>query len=77
MSLLFKGGSRLSELLIDTDKDMVGFGLTNLKEVAAGMGVGDIIFHDGTEIQKLSPGPLSSALVTRGLGHDPFYGWVA
>ena len=77
MSLLFKGGSRLSELLIDTDKNMGGFGLTNLKEVVAGMGVGDIIFHDGTGIQKLSPGPLNSALVTRGPGHDPFYGWVA
>ena len=77
MSLLFKGGSRLSELLIDTDKDMGGFGLTNIKEVAAGMAVGDTIFRDGTGIQKLSPGPLSSALVTRGPGHDPFYGWVA
>ena len=77
MSLLFKGVSRLSELEIDTDKDMGGFGLINLKEVVAGMGVGDIIFHDGTEIQKLSPGPLSSALVTRDPGHEPYYGWVA
>ena len=77
MSLLFKGAARLSELLIDTDKDMGGFGLTNIKEVAAGMAVGDTIFHDGAGIQKLSPGPLNSALVTRGPGHDPFYGWVA
>ena len=77
MSLLFKGVSRLSELEIDDDKNMDSFGLINLKEVVAGMGVGDIIFHDGTEIQKLSPGPLSSALVTRGLGHEPYYGWVA
>ena len=42
MSLLFKGVSRLSELLIDTDKDLGGFGLTNLMEVVVGMGVGDI-----------------------------------
>jgi hypothetical protein len=45
--------------------------------VVAGMAVGDTIFHDGTGIQKLSPGVTSSVLVTRGRGHDPFYGWVA
>jgi hypothetical protein len=77
MSLLFKGVSRLSELEIDIDKDMGGFGLTNLKEVVAGMGVGDTIFHDGTGIQKLAPGMSSSVLATRGPGHDPYYGWVA
>ena len=77
MSLLFKGVSRLSELEIDADKDMCGFGLTNLEEAIAGMGVGDIIYRDGIGIQKLSPGPISAALVTRGPGHDPLYGWVA
>ncbi len=77
MSLLFKGVSKLSELEIDTDKNMNNFGLTNLKEVVVGMGVGDIIFHDGAGIQKLSPGPNSSSLITRGSGHNPYYGWVA
>jgi len=77
MSLSFKGVSRLSELEIDTDKDMGGFSLTNLKEVVAGMGVGDIIYRDGAGIQKLSPGPIDSELITHGPGHDPLYGWVA
>jgi hypothetical protein len=77
VSLLVKGVSRLSELEIDTDKDMGGFGLINLKEAVAGMAIGDIIFHDGAGVQKLSAGPITSALVTRGPGHDPYYGWVA
>ena len=77
MSLLSKGVSRLSELKIDTDKDLERYGLANLKKVVADMAVGDIIYRDATGIQKLSPGMASSVLITRGLGHDPYYGWVA
>ena len=77
MSLLLKGVSRLSELQIDADKDCGSMGLSNLKEVVTGMAVGDIIFHDGARIEKISPGAFSSELITRGSGHNPYYGWVA
>ncbi len=77
MSLLLKGVSRLSELQIDVDKDCGTLGLSNLKEVVTGMSAGDIIFHDGFGIQKISPGAFSSELITRGPAHNPYYGWVA
>ena len=76
-TLLVKGAGQLSELVIDADKDWAGYSISNLKEVVAGMNVGDILFHDGNRIQKLSPGPLGSELITLGTGNNPKWGWVA
>ena len=76
-SLLNKGVNHLSQVGIDADKDWGGVGISDIKEIVAGMNVGDIIFHDGTRIQKLSPGPLGSELITLGIGNNPKWGWVA
>ena len=76
-SLLAKGVSQLSQVGIDADKEWSGFGISNIKEVVAGMSVGDIIYHDGNRIQKLTPGPIGSELITLGAGHNPKWGWVA
>ena len=77
MSLLVKGITRLSQMQIDADKDWAGMGISNIREVVSGMGVGDIIYHDGTKIVKLSPGPPGSELITKGPTYPPVWGWVA
>ncbi len=77
MSLLVKGITRLSQIQIDADKDWAGMGISNIREVVAGMGVGDIIYHDGTKIVKLLLGPLGSELITKGPTHPPVWGWIA
>ena len=69
------GITKLSQLAFDADKDCASIGLENLKEVVAGMAVGDMIYHDGTGIKKITPGPVGSELVTQGPGRDPYWGW--
>lgn len=77
MSLLIvaKGVSALSQLEIDADKDWQGFGVTNLKELAAGMHKGDVLIHDGTRMVKLSPGSIGDEFTSDGSGH--FTTWKA
>ena len=45
MSFVSTGSAsnKWSEVVIDADKDMGGFGLTDLKEMALGMNAGDIL----------------------------------
>ena len=71
MSLLVlpKTVGTLSALEIDIDKDWQGFGITNLKELAAGTYKGDILVHDGTKIVKLSPGSIGDEFTSGGSGH--------
>ena len=67
MSLLLRAGiSRLSELEIDADKDWQGKGISNIKEVAQGMGIGDIVQHDGAKLVKLPPGTAYYVLTSEG-----------
>lgn len=69
MSLLVRAGiSRLSELEIDADKDWEGKGIFNLKEIALGMGIGDIIQHNGVKLVKLSAGTAHHVLTSAGPG---------
>ena len=69
MSLLLKGGiSKLSELEIDTDKDWQGKGITNIKQVAAGMAIGHILQHSGSILEALVPGPAHNVLTSEGPG---------
>lgn len=69
MSLLLKAGiSKISELEIDADKDWQGRGISNLKEVAAGMATGDIAQHDGARLVKLPPGLANYVLTSEGPG---------
>jgi hypothetical protein len=70
MSLLLKGGiSKLSELEIDADKDWQGKGIANIKEVVAGMAIGDILQHDGVRLVRLPAGVAHQVLTSEGLGH--------
>ena len=69
MSLLLKGGiSKLSELEIDTDKDWQGKGITNIKQLAAGMAIGHVIQHNGSILEALSPGVAHQVLTSEGPG---------
>ncbi len=77
MALLMKQGiTKLSELTIDTDKVWLDMGISQIKEIALGMTEGDILYHDGTRLVKLSPGITSSELKTLGPGHNPYWGFV-
>jgi hypothetical protein len=63
MSLLTKAGiTKLSELQVDSDKNWQGRGISNLKELAPGMTIGDLVQHDGTRLARLSPGGPSMVL---------------
>jgi len=66
---------KLSELEIDSDKDWLGFGITNVKELAASMTKGDILFFDGVKLVKLSPGPIGTMLTTHGFGSEPTWSY--
>jgi len=69
MSLLLRGGiSKLSELEIDADKDWQGKGITNIKQVAAGMAIGHILQHGGSILEALAPGPAHNVLTSEGTG---------
>ena len=70
MSLLLKGGiSKLSELQIDADKDWQGKGIANIKEMAAGMAVGDIVQHNGVRLVRLPSGTANYVLTSEGALH--------
>lgn len=58
MSLLLKGVTKLSELIIDADKDWGAHGITNLKSIAAGMVAGDTVFRGAAILERLAKGTL-------------------
>jgi len=63
----------LHELRIDVDKEWVDEdgqprGVFNLKELALDMQRGDMFFHHGGVLVKISPGPLGHELTTAGPG---------
>jgi len=65
------GISRLSELIIDADKDWQGFGITNIKELASGMSKGDmLVFGASGVLEKLSPNTIGNELTSNGPGHQ-------
>ncbi len=67
---------KLSQLVIDSDKHWQAFGMTNVKEIAEGMTKGDIAFHDGTRLQRLSPGSIGTTLTTHDFGNDPTWSFA-
>lgn len=78
MSFISTGGvSKWSQVTIDADKDMLTFGLENLKEVVAGMAAGDIIYFLGGQLQKLTPlaADVGKLLATKGPGLAPDWNW--
>lgn len=74
MSFLLKGGTnRLSQLIIDVDKDWHNYGLSNLKELANGMLTGDLLIHNGIRLIKLSAGGQGLVLTSQGPGNVPVW----
>jgi len=60
-------GEALSALVIDIDKDWNGMAVSNLKELAAGMSKGDVLYQDGTRLIKLSPTGIGDELTSLNL----------
>jgi hypothetical protein len=69
------GPTQLSEVQVDADKPWEAFGITNLKELAAGMAMGDIVYFDGTVLAKITPGPIGTQLITHDVGNPPTWGY--
>ena len=70
--LLTKAGiTKLSELIIDADKDWNGHTITNCGGLAAGMGKGDILAQDGSVLVKISPGSIGHEFTDGGPGNMP------
>jgi hypothetical protein len=65
------GITKLSQLMIDIDKDWQGYGITNLKELAAGMTKGDLLVQDGSVLIKVSPGNMGDEFTSGGPGNIP------
>ena len=71
-NLFMKAGiTRLSQLIIDADKDWQGYGINNLKELAPGMSRGDVLQRgDSGVLEKLSPGSIGFELTSNGAGNE-------
>jgi len=74
-ALLEKMPKKLSELPIDADKDWETFGITNMKELAAGMNKGDLAISDGAKLAVLTPGSIGTNLITHDWGNLPTWGY--
>ena len=73
MALLIKGINKLSELIIDADKDFAADtgtpkSITNIKQVAASMAIGNIVQSDGTKLVRIPNGPDGYVLTSQGAG---------
>jgi hypothetical protein len=69
--MLIKGITKLSELLIDADKDWNVKGITNIKQVAAAMSRGDLVVRGDTVIVRLAAGGDGYVLTSEGPGKMP------
>ncbi len=70
MSLLTKGGiTRLSELIIDADKNWQAFGISNLEELALGMARGDLPMRGDAVLVRFQPGTVGYVCTSAGPGH--------
>ena len=77
MSFVSTGGvSKWSQITIDADKNMLGFGMSNLKQVAAAMVAGDIIARGlGGVLVRIPAGFAPNLfLTTAGPGALPYWG---
>ncbi len=72
MSLLTKGGiTRLSELIIDADKNWQGMGISNLEELTLGMARGDLAVRGDAILRRLQPSTIGYILTSAGPLHIP------
>jgi hypothetical protein len=58
----------LSEITIDVDKDWQAFGITNIRQVAAGMVIGNLAQHNGLILERVACGPPGYVLTSQGPG---------
>lgn len=66
--------SKLSQLVIDSDKDWQAKNITNLKGLAAACAQGDLFFRGASVIQRLPAGIAGQFLITKGPGANPEWG---
>jgi len=74
MSFVVVGGgaSKWSQITIDTDKDMGGYGMHNVSKVAAGMVGGDVVVKGlGGVLVRIPAGIASQMLTSQGIGAIP------
>ncbi len=67
--LIERGITKLSQLQIDTDKDWGGKGITNIRHIAAGAGIGHVAQHNGLILETLPPGLANYVLTSAGPGN--------
>lgn len=67
------GVDRLSQLIIDADKDWQTKGITNIKQVAALMSRGDLVVRDNSILVRIQAGPLNYVLTSTGPGKKPVW----
>ncbi|HUT67833.1 MAG TPA: hypothetical protein VMW86_04700 [Dehalococcoidales bacterium] len=65
------GITRLSQLIIDADKNWQAMGISNLKEVALGMTRGDLAVRNTHVLARLVPGSIGYVLTSAGPLHIP------
>jgi hypothetical protein len=58
----------LSEITIDVDKDWQAFGITNIRQVAANMVIGNLAQHNGIILERIAPGAPGYVLTSQGTG---------
>jgi len=68
-ALLTTPALAISQLFIDDDKVWLAFGITDLKELAAGMNKGDMAVSDGTNLIIISPGSIGTNLIAHDWGN--------
>ncbi len=73
MSVAIKNAPKLSLPEIDADKAWAAMGISDIREVAAAMTIGDLLIFDGTRIIRISPGPIGYMFTTQGMGADPIW----
>ncbi len=67
------GITRLSQLIIDADKDWLDQGVTDIREIAAGMIRGSLVGHNGAVLSDLQPGRVTDHLTTMGPGRPAIW----
>ncbi len=58
--------TKLSELIVDVDKDWGGWGIDNIKGIAAGLAHGDLYYRGPTGMDRLPAGTSGTFLQTSG-----------
>ncbi len=57
--------TRISQMVMDADKDFAAIKLRNVKQMAVGMNMGDILVHNGVGILvRLEPGAVIGSYLT-------------